>query len=65
MIRTVTVGIYLLLLAAVIVLTIAPHRRPDVLAPAGTMLDEVMADRAARVSILVFWWWLGLHFLVD
>jgi hypothetical protein len=23
-----------------------------------------MSDRAPRIAILVFWWWLGWHFLV-
>jgi hypothetical protein len=23
----------------------------------------VLADRAARMVILLFWWWIGWHFL--
>lgn len=64
MIRTVTIGVYLLLLAAAVVLTALPHRRPETLAPVGTLLDDVMSDRAARMTLLLFWWWLGWHFLV-
>ncbi|HEV7185733.1 MAG TPA: DUF6186 family protein [Leifsonia sp.] len=35
------------------------------LARFGSLLDVVMEDRAARVTILLFWWWLGWHFLVT
>lgn len=33
------------------------------LAPLGELLDEVMASRAARITIVLFWWWLAWHFL--
>jgi hypothetical protein len=35
---------------------------PERLAPFGTLLDRVMASRAVRITIIVFWWWLGWHF---
>ncbi|WP_263298970.1 DUF6186 family protein [Leifsonia poae] len=35
------------------------------LAPFASLLDVVMADRAARLTILLFWWWLGWHFLIT
>jgi hypothetical protein len=25
----------------------------------------VLRDRAARVMLIVFWWWLGWHFLAG
>jgi uncharacterized protein DUF6186 len=28
------------------------------------MLVAVFVDRAVRVALVVFWWWLGWHFLV-
>jgi hypothetical protein len=40
------------------------HRRNAVLVPVSTLLDRVMADRAARMTVLLFWWWIGFHFLV-
>jgi hypothetical protein len=40
------------------------RRSPDHVAPFGTLLDRVMASRAIRITILVFWWWLGWHFFV-
>ncbi|GAA2090000.1 hypothetical protein GCM10009840_31100 [Pseudolysinimonas kribbensis] len=29
----------------------------------GALFDRVLADRAARMVILLFWWWIGWHFL--
>ncbi|HWD62640.1 MAG TPA: DUF6186 family protein [Humibacter sp.] len=40
------------------------RRAPDRVAPFGTLLDRVMASRAIRITIVVFWWWLGWHFFV-
>ena len=40
-------------------------RAPDPVAPFGTLLDRVMASRAVRITIVVFWWWLGWHFFAD
>jgi hypothetical protein len=36
----------------------------DQFATFGELLDRVMVSRAARITILMFWWWLGWHFLV-
>ncbi|WP_022900398.1 DUF6186 family protein [Humibacter albus] len=40
------------------------HRESRRLAPFGTLLDRVMASRAVRITIIVFWWWLAWHFFV-
>lgn len=50
----------LLLAALVVQARIAPRT----VARVSTVLDLVMADRAARFTILLFWWWIGWHFLV-
>jgi hypothetical protein len=50
-----------LLFAALVVVS---RRDPLRVAPLGSLLDRVMADRAARFTILLFWWWIGWHFLV-
>jgi hypothetical protein len=34
------------------------------LAPVGQLFDLILGDRAVRITILVFWWWIGWHFLV-
>nr|WP_275588522.1 DUF6186 family protein [Microlunatus panaciterrae] len=28
------------------------------------ILDRVMERRVSRLTILLFWWWLGWHFLL-
>ena len=50
----------LLLAALVVQARIAPRT----VARLGTVLDLVMTDRAARFTIVLFWWWIGWHFLV-
>jgi hypothetical protein len=34
------------------------------LAPTGQLFDLILSERAVRVTILLFWWWIGWHFLV-
>lgn len=46
-------------------LVLRSRRDGSRLAPFGSLLDVVIADRAARFTILLFWWWLGWHFLVT
>ncbi|HWH27252.1 MAG TPA: hypothetical protein VNT53_11495 [Pseudolysinimonas sp.] len=66
MMRVVTVSVYVLLLAAAIALTLIGRRRPTALLPAESLLDEVMSTRSARVTILLFWWWLaGISWLPE
>jgi hypothetical protein len=34
------------------------------LAPTGQLFDLILQERAVRMTVLVFWWWIGWHFLV-
>lgn len=63
--RWVTIAGFVLCGVLMAALVLESRRRPERLAPLGTLLDRVMADRVARVTILLFWWWLGWHFLVT
>ncbi|MEN2741835.1 DUF6186 family protein [Microbacterium sp. X-17] len=63
--RWVTIGGFVLCGVLIVALVVQSRRRPDRIAPLGSLLDRVMADRAARVTILLFWWWIGWHFLVT
>jgi hypothetical protein len=49
---------------AIVVLVVLGERDNDRFASLAEILDRVMATRAARLAILVFWWWLGRHFFV-
>ncbi|TAL46156.1 MAG: hypothetical protein EPN91_00810 [Salinibacterium sp.] len=56
--------VFLLCAAAVVALIVIGPLSAGRIAPAGDLLDRVMANRAARIAILVFWAWLGWHVLV-
>ncbi len=62
--RDLTTAGYLLCLAAAIVLAIASARPTSRIGSVGGMLDRVLARRAPRVTLVLFWWWIGWHFLV-
>ncbi len=40
-------------------------QRQDADASVTALFDRVMTSRAARVAIVVLWWWLGWHFLAG
>ncbi|MCC6376877.1 MAG: hypothetical protein IT191_07650 [Microbacteriaceae bacterium] len=63
--RILTISAYLLCLAIAVGIEVAGNRNPERLAPLGHLLDEVMESRSARIGILMFWWWVGWHFLVG
>jgi multisubunit Na+/H+ antiporter MnhB subunit len=47
---------------AVVVLVLLSYRQHHLFATFGELLDRIMTTRAARICILMFWWWLGWHF---
>jgi hypothetical protein len=63
--RAITIAGFLLFVAIAATLELLALRQSDRIAPLGTLLDRVMATRSARIGILLFWWWLGWHFLVG
>ncbi len=64
MIRAITVCGFALCGLAAAALYVQGRRKPEQFAPLGDLLDEAMNTRSARVAIVLFWWWLGWHFLV-
>jgi len=62
--RIITILGYLLDGLAAVGLVIVAKLKSDKVASFGELLDSVMASRALRVTIVLFWWWLGWHFLV-
>ncbi|MBX3117030.1 MAG: hypothetical protein KF808_06775 [Cryobacterium sp.] len=63
--RILTICAYLACVVAAVVVEIAARRDPERIAPIGNLMDKVMETRSARIGILLFWWWLGWHFLVG
>lgn len=41
------------------------ERRRDPEATVSDMFDRALADRTARIAVLLIWWWLGWHFLAG
>jgi hypothetical protein len=62
--RDLTIAGYIACLVAALALVAISHRRSAPFATLSEVLDVVLADRAVRIAIIVFWWWLGWHFLV-
>ncbi|WP_449282264.1 DUF6186 family protein [Leucobacter sp.] len=53
------------LCAIALVVTALVERRRDPEATAGDLFDRLLADRTARLAMVVIWWWLGWHFLAG
>jgi hypothetical protein len=58
-----TVGGYLVLLAAMVVLNVIARRDHARIAPIGDMLERIMTSRTTRIGIIAAWWWFGWHFI--
>ena len=56
---------YLVALAIGILIWVLSHFELLRLAKVGTMLERIMHHRTTRIAIILAWWWLGWHFLVN
>ena len=41
------------------------RRKDSKVASVGHMIDRIMHHRTTRVAIMIAWWWVGFHFLVN
>lgn len=62
--RELTIAGYLVCVVAALALMVLSRRRDAPFATLREVLDQVLAERAPRIALLAFWWWLGWHFLV-
>ena len=62
--RWFTIAVFLVFIGFAVALALAGRRRVFGVAPFGELLDLILVDRATRITIVLFWWWLGWHFLV-
>jgi hypothetical protein len=60
----VTAG-YLVAVAIGLAIWILSHFEILKLSKVGTMLDRIMHHRTTRIAIILAWWWIGWHFLVN
>jgi Family of unknown function (DUF6186) len=64
MIRLVAIAGYVIVGLAGVLLVWVSRRQPNEIAPMSTLLNGVMQSRAVRITLIVFWWWIGWHFFV-
>lgn len=62
--RALTIAGYLACLAALIALVVTSHLPRAPIATFSRLLDRILADRPTRIALVVFWWWIGWHFMV-
>lgn len=65
MTRLITIVGYLSFVAAGLILWLATRTKSSKIASVGKLFDRVMHHRATRVAIILAWWWVGWHFLVN
>ncbi len=59
------VGGYIFFVLAGIALWLYSRRDSSPVANVAAMIDRIMHHRTTRVAIMLAWWWVGWHFLVN
>ncbi len=65
MTRWITVAGYLTFVFAGLIAWLITRRSDSKVASMGSLFNRVMHHRATRVAIMIAWWWVGWHFLVN
>jgi hypothetical protein len=60
-----SIGGYLLAALGALSLLLVGRIETSRVASFARLLDVVMRNRSARVGLVLFWWWVGWHFLVT
>lgn len=56
---------YAVVVAALLVLTLLAHRRGSGVPTLSAVLRWGLGRRDVQLALLLAWWWLGWHFLLD
>ena len=56
---------YLVLLALGIILWLLSKFERVRLHKVGVLMDRILHHRTTRMAIILAWWWVGWHFLVN
>ena len=56
---------YLVLLAIGILLWLLSKFERVKLRKVGVLMDRILHHRTTRLAIMLAWWWVGWHFLVN
>jgi len=62
--HAITALLFLACGACLAALVLGGRRDRGRIVPAAELFDALLADRVTRLVILLFWWWIGWHFLV-
>ncbi len=65
MTRWITIAGYLAFVVAGVAAWLITRHSDSKVASIGKLFDRVMHHRATRVAIMIAWWWVGWHFLVN
>lgn len=65
MTRALTIGGYLFVVLFGVVFWLITRRKDSKVASVGQMIERIMHKRTTRISIVIAWWWVGFHFLVN
>ena len=63
--RAITIGGYLSFIIFGVVFWLITRRKGSTVAGVGPMIERIMHHRTTRVAIMIAWWWVGFHFLVN
>ena len=63
--RLVVISVFAAFGLAAIVIDSMARRSGSRLVPVAVLLRSAMGRRTVRIAVLLVWWWLGWHFLVE
>ena len=63
--RLVVISIFAAFGLAAVAIDVMAHRSGSRLVPVAVVLQTAMGRRTVRIAVLLVWWWLGWHFLVE
>jgi hypothetical protein len=59
------IAVFAVLACAAVTANAVAHRGNSRLVSLGTLLQTILVRRSVRITIVLFWWWIGWHFLVE
>jgi hypothetical protein len=56
---------YLVALGLGLIIWLLTHFNVLKLTKVGALMDRILHHRTTRIAIILAWWWVGWHFLVN
>jgi hypothetical protein len=56
---------YLVVLGLGLIIWLLTHFNVLKLTKVGALMDRILHHRTTRIAIILAWWWVGWHFLVN